>query len=171
MPTDATLLAASLLIVGLIALPALSAWRRRRFSREASGVAAELVAFAQALRRTNDCVPLDEALLARAQRLGMPELRSFELAHRLSPANPALLADAAQRLALRLKRRVAFERKMLARTASGRRRGAIAAALPPLILVTLAAAGRGLPVGALLFVAALEVLGCWLLLRVTRVAP
>jgi hypothetical protein len=171
MPTDATLLAASLLIVGLIALPAVSAWRRRRFSREASAVAAELVAFAQALRRSDGAAVLDETLRVRARRLAMPELRSFELAQRLAPAMPGLLADAAQRLALRLKRRVAFERKMLARTASGRRRGAIAAALPPLILVTLAAAGRGLPMSALLFVAGLEVLGCWLLLRVTRVAP
>ena len=171
MPTEATLLAASLLIVGLIALPALSAWRRRRFSREASAVAAELAAFAQVWRRSNYSVPLDEALLARVARLQMPELRTFELAHRLSPAMPGLLADAAQRLALRLKRRVAFERKMLARTASGRRRGAFAAALPPLILLTLALAGRGLPAGALVFVAALEMLGCWLLLRLARVAP
>ena len=171
MPTEATLLAASLLIVGLIALPALSAWQRRRFSREASAVAAELVAFAQALRRANHCLPPDEALLARVARLRMPELKTFELAHRLSPAMPDMLADAAQRLALRLKRRVAFERKMLARTTSGRRRGAIAAALPPLILLTLAVTGRGLPVGALLFVAGLEILGCWLLLRLARVAP
>lgn len=171
MPTEATLLAASLLIVGLIALPALSAWQRRRFSREASAVAAELAAFAQAQRRSNHCLPLDESLLARVSRLRMPELKSLELAHRLSPAMPEMLADAAQRLALRLKRRVAFERKMLARTASGRRRGAIAAALPPLILLSLAVAGRGLPVGALVFVAALEILGCWLLLRLARVAP
>ena len=51
---------------------------------------------------------------------------SCELVHlqELTHAPPHLVADTAHRLALRLKRRVAFERKMLARTASGRRRGA-----------------------------------------------
>jgi len=171
MLTEATLLAAALLIIGLIALPALSAWQRRRFSREASSVAEELVAFGHAVRRSGSSLPPDESLMARAARLQMPELVSFVLAQRLSPASPELLAAAAQRLALRLKRRVAFERKMLARTAAGRRRGALAAALPPVILLMLAAAGRGLPVGALVFIAALEILGCWLLLRVARVAP
>jgi hypothetical protein len=80
-----------------------------------------------------------------------------------------LLADTAQRLALRLKRRVAFERKMLARTASGRRRGALAAAVPPLVLLMMALAGWGLPAGALLVLLLLEASGCWLLWRVARV--
>ena len=40
--------------------------------------------------------------------------------------------------ALRLKRRVAFERKMLARTAPGRWRGSIAAAAPAVVLLALA---------------------------------
>ena len=82
---------------------------------------------------------------------------------------PELLADTAQRLALRLKRRVAFERKMLARTASGRRRGAVAASIPPLALLALHAGGIQVPLAALLFVVALEACGCWLLWRVARV--
>ena len=91
------------------------------------------------------------------------------LAHELPRASPELLADTAQRLALRLKRRVAFERKMLARTASGRRRGAVAASVPPLVLVALHVAGVEVPPAALLFVLAIEAGGCWLLWRVAHV--
>jgi hypothetical protein len=91
------------------------------------------------------------------------------LAHELPRPSPELLADTAQRLALRLKRRVAFERKMLARTASGRRRGAVAASMPPLMLVVLHAGGIQIPLAALLFVVAIEACGCWLLWRVARV--
>jgi hypothetical protein len=80
-----------------------------------------------------------------------------------------LLADTAQRLALRLKRRVAFERKMLARTASGRRRGAVAASIPPLVLLAFHAGGIQIPLAALLFVVAIEACGCWWLWRVARV--
>jgi hypothetical protein len=70
---------------------------------------------------------------------------------------------------LRLKRRVAFERKMLARTAPGRWRGSIAAAAPAVVLLALAGAGIVLPEPTLLWLLALETLGCWLLWRAARV--
>ena len=83
---------------------------------------------------------------------------------------PELLADTAQRLALRLKRRVAFERKMLARTASGRRRGAVAAAIPPLVLLALHAGGhRRSRRPRWCSCCAIEAFGCWLLWRLARV--
>jgi hypothetical protein len=100
----------------------------------------------------------------------VPEFASLQLAQELAHPHPELLADAAQRLALRLKRRVAFERKMLARTASGRRRGAAAAAVAPLLLVALDAGGVSVPLAALVFVVCAEGLGCWLLWRFARVS-
>jgi hypothetical protein len=166
---DCTLPAAALLIAGLIALPALCAQARRRVSRDASEVATQLIEFAAGVRSTARCLPLDPLWLARAEALHMPEFVSFLLAQELARPNSALLADTAQRLALRLKRRVAFERKMLARTASGRRRGALAAAVPPVVLLAMSAAGQSVPPGALLVLLGLEALGCWLLWRVARV--
>ncbi|MEO8062029.1 MAG: hypothetical protein ABI821_04700 [Pseudomonadota bacterium] len=167
--TDSALLAAALLIAGLITLPTLCAQARRRASRNASEVARQLGEFAVTVRSAARCLPLDANLLLRAEALHMPEFASFLLAQELARPNPALLADTAQRLALRLKRRVAFERKMLARTASGRRRGALAAALPPLVLLIMAMAGWGVPSGVLLVLLLLEAFGCWLLWRVARV--
>jgi hypothetical protein len=167
--TESALLGAALLIAGLIALPALCAQARRRASRAASEVAVELGAFAEDVRSGRRCLPLEPAWLARAEALHMPEFVSFLLAQELARPNPALLADTAQRLALRLKRRVAFERKMLARTASGLRRGALAAAVPPLVLFAMALAGWSVPAGALLVLLLLETCGCWLLWRVARV--
>jgi len=161
--------AAALLIAGLIALPALCAHARRRASRDASEVAVQLIEFAASVRGAARCLPLEAAWLARVEQLRMPEFVSFLLAQELARPNPELLADTAQRLALRLKRRVAFERKMLARTASGRRRGALAAAVPPVALLGMTLAGQELPLGALAVLLVLEALGCWLLWRVARV--
>jgi hypothetical protein len=165
---NAALLAATLLMAGIIALPAIAAWHRRQRSREASAVADGLVEFAAAIRDGRDSIALDELLLARARHLQVAELGALMLAQELG-SPPALLADTAQRLSLRLKRRVAFERKMLARTASGRRRGALAAAIPPVALSTFAVSGHALPIAALILLLALEALGCWLLWRVSRV--
>ena len=169
MITESALFAAALLITGLIALPALCAQARRRASRDASEVAVHLSDFAANVRSERRCLPLDASWLARAQALGMPEFASFLLAQELARPDPQLLADTAQRLALRLKRRVAFDRKMLARTASGRRRGALAASIPPLVLLIMSLAGWSLPAGALLTLLLLEAFGCWLLWRVARV--
>jgi hypothetical protein len=99
----------------------------------------------------------------------VPEVISFEVALGLARATPEVLADAAQRLALRLKRRVAFERKMLARTRSGLLRGACAAAAAPFALLALSATGVAVPPGALALLLALEALGCWLLWRLAHV--
>ena len=166
---ERALFAAALLIGGLIALPALCAQARRRASRDASEVATQLIEYAANVRDTARCLPLDAAWRGRMEQLRIPEFVSFLLAQELARPDPALLADTAQRLALRLKRRVAFERKMLARTASGRRRGALAAAVPPLVLLVLGMAGQRLPTGALAVLLCLEAFGCWLLWRVARV--
>jgi hypothetical protein len=171
MPVEPASLAALVSIAGLIAIPAFDAWRRRFLSREASAVAAELQLFAAAVRAAQLCVPLDPDLRDRVAhlRVGIPEVIAFLLTQQLSQLAPEAVADAAQRLALRLRRRVAFERKMLARTTSGLRRGAIAAALPPLLIIGLAGAGLSLPAGGLLVLFLLEALGCWLLWRLARV--
>ena len=173
MLADTLLLAAMPAIAGLIALPAIVALCRRHATREASEVAVALAEFAaasrRALARCDRCEPLDAHLSARAQRLRVPEFASLQLVQDLPQAPPELLADTAQRLALRLKRRIAFERKMLARTASGRRRGALAAIIPPLLLLVLHACGLVVPAGLLAFVIGLEAFGCWLLWRLARV--
>lgn len=173
MLADALLWASLPAIAGLIALPAFIAMGRRRAMHQASEVAAALAEFAAAVRRgtgTRASVhELDPALAARVERLGVPEFAALRLAQELPHARAELLADAAQRLALRLKRRIAFERKMLARTASGRRRGAVAAAIAPVLLLALHTAGIVMPSGALVFVVAIEAVGCWLLWRLARV--
>jgi hypothetical protein len=171
MSTDPTALVALAMLAAVLAWPVLLAAWRRGVNREASEVATALEAFADAARRAATCVEIDPALAVRMGRLGMPELSAFRLAPHLPNATPELVADAASRLALRLRRRIAFERKMLARTAPGRRRGAVAGALPPVMLLTLASVGAPVPVAALLLLAFAQALGCWLQARVARVAP
>jgi hypothetical protein len=173
MAADTLLLASLPAIAGFVALPAFAALCRRRATREASQVATALAEFAAAarrdLKRTQRCQPLDADLSARVQRLRVPEFASLQLVQDLPQARPELLADTAQRLALRLKRRIAFERKMLARTASGRRRGACAAIVPPLLLLALHVCGVSVPLATLALVTCLEAFGCWLLWRLARV--
>jgi hypothetical protein len=169
MPADVALLASLGFFAVLIALPALGAASRRRAMREASEVAGELSALAQDVRERAVCQPIPEMLCVRARRLRTPEFASLLLAQELTQRDPRLLADAAHRLALRLKRRVAFERKMLARTASGRRRGAVAASVPPAVLLAMHAGGLRVPLAALVFILAVEACGCWLLWRIARV--
>ncbi|HEU5134014.1 MAG TPA: hypothetical protein VFU13_02620 [Steroidobacteraceae bacterium] len=169
MSPDRVLFASMAVFAALIALPALAAASRRRLMCEASEVAGALSKLAAVARKSATCPPLDMSLWQRARRLRAPEFTSLLLAHELPRASPELLADTAQRLALRLKRRVAFERKMLARTASGRWRGAVAASVPPLLLVALHAGGIQIPHGALLLIVAIEACGCWLLWRVAHI--
>ena len=157
------------LLAVLIALPALGAMHRRRRSRECSDIALGLAEFAAAQRRCEIALEMDAKLLERARRLAIPELLGFEFACALPRAQPALLADAAQRLALRLKRRVAFERKMLARTAAGRWRGAVAGSCAALALLAMQSLGVALPGSSLVLILALQGMGCWLLWRVTHV--
>jgi hypothetical protein len=170
-PADAAMGLALLAVAALIGLPAIGAWRRRALSREASRVAEELLALAFVVRRDGKRAPLSAELVARLDRLrsGVPEIIGFLVTQQLAQLTPESQADAAQRLALRLKRRVAFERKMLARTASGLKRGAVAAAVPPLVVLTMAGWGSQPPWLALVLLLALEMLGCWLLWRTARV--
>jgi hypothetical protein len=93
----------------------------------------------------------------------------LQLAQELQRGGAAQLADAAQRLALRLRRRVAFDRKMLARTAPGLRRGAVAASVPPLMALLLHMGGVDIPLGAQLTLLLVEACGCALLWRLARV--
>ena len=153
----------------LIALPAIAAARRRIAMSEASEIAGTLSALVADVRKSAPCVLPESPVCRRAERLRAPEFAALLLAQELSQSSAELLADTAQRFATRLKRRVAFERKMLARTASGRRRGAIAASIPPVALLALHAAGIDIPLPALLSVVAIEACGCWLLWRVARV--
>lgn len=155
----------------VVALPAMAAWRRRAQSREDSEIAVALQSFALGLRRETAQAP-DPELTERIARLSdrVPESRSFLFALELGQLDPPLLADAAQRLGLRLRRRVAFERKMLARTRSGLRRAAVAAALPAVLWAGLLAFGLRPPDSLLLFVLFVESIGCLLLWRITRAA-
>jgi Flp pilus assembly protein TadB len=171
MTTELTSLAAVLMLAFVLAWPALVAGWRRRVSREASAVAGALETFAAEARRAGRCLEIDAALAARVARLRMPELGAFRLAPALPHATPELVADAAARLALRLRRRIAFERKMLARTAPGRRRGAIAGAMPPVVLLALAGVGVQVPWAALLLLGVAQGIGCWLQSRIAHVAP
>ena len=162
---------ALLTVVLLVALPAVFAWRRRAQSREDSELALELQAFALAVRREAIAGPEPE-LLARVARLSrrVPDTRAFLFALELTHLTPSLLADTAQRLGLRLRRRVAFERKMLARTRSGLRRAAVAAALPVVLAASFDPLGLHLPGVTVAFLLFLEMLGCYLLWRITRTA-
>jgi len=163
------LLGAYVVLGTLIAMPSLAALHGRRRSRECSEFAGALVEFASTVRREGRCLTIDDEFLRRARKLGVPELMSFEYLCELPHPDPVVLADAAQRLALRLKRRVAFARKMLARTTSGRRRAALAAAAPAFALLLLGASGVVLPFGAFMMLMLLEALGCWLLWQLARV--
>jgi hypothetical protein len=158
-------------VSALVALPAIGAWRRRELSRKASRVSEELLAFAFVVRREGQRAVPAAPLLEHLEKLrpGVPEIVSFLVTQQLAQLTPESQADAAHRLALRLKRRVAFERKMLARSASGLKRGAVAAALPPLVVLAMAAVDAEPPLLALGLLLALEALGCWLLWRTARV--
>src|SRR5262245_23404267 len=169
MTTELTAAAAVVMFALVLAWPAGLAWWRRGASREASEVAGALEAFAVQARRADRCPEIDAALASRMARLRMPEFGAFRLAPVLPNATPELVADAAARLALRLRRRIAFERKMLARTASGRRRGAIAGAMPSVVLLGLASGGAQVPNGALLLLIVAQSLGCWLQARIAHV--
>jgi hypothetical protein len=169
MAHDLPLFMALPLLACFIALPAAAAWRRRRTSREASEVAMELVNFAASVRSASRCLPVEASLQARILRLRVSDSASLLLAQELERGGFVLLADAAQRLATRLRRRVAFERKMLARTAPGLRRGAVAASAPPLLLLLLHLVGMQIPLAAQLSLWFIEAAGCALLWRVARV--
>jgi hypothetical protein len=166
---DVLLLGAWLLLALFIAMPALSAWSRRRRSREASDIAGLLVEFAAEVRRAEQCRSLDPLLKARLVGLRLHEATSLVVAEEIGRGGAELQADAAHRLALRLRRRVAFERKMLARTASGLRRGALAALVPPAAVLVLHAVGWEIPALMQLLLWLAELAGCVLLWRIARV--
>lgn len=152
----------------LIALPALAAWRRREHSREMRELADALITHAEALQTGSEPGGLAPELQRRLDGLGIPDTIVLNLAQEQA-GQRELLADCAQRLALRLRRRVAFERKMLARAAPGLRRGAFAASAPPLTALLLQSVGVEIPLGARLALLLVEIGGCVLLWRLARV--
>lgn len=163
------LLPALPLLACVIAMPAAGAWRRRARSRLASEAAAELATFADRVRREQRLVALDDSLRDRLRRLRLTDMAALQLAFDLNRGDVQPLAAAAQRLALRLRRRVAFERKMLARTAPGLRRGAIAAGMPPVAALALAMSGVEIPLSTQWLLLGAEVFGCVLLSLWARV--
>jgi hypothetical protein len=169
MGSELPLLLSLPLLAVFIALPAMAAWRRRRASREASDIASRLSAWAAALQREARVLPLDETLRLRLMRLRLEDAVLLQLAEENSRAAVPVLAESAQRLALRLRRRVAFERKMLARTASGLRRGALVACVPPVVVLGLHLWGVALPVSLWWTLLGFELAGCTLLWRLARV--
>lgn len=171
MTTELTSFAAVSMLAFVLAWPVLLAAWRRGVNREASEAASALEAFAAEAWRSHRCLEIDPALVARMARLRMPELAAFRLVPALPNATPALVSEAAARLALRVRRRIAFERKMLARTAPGRRRAAIAGAVPPVVLLALTGTGAEFPVAALLLLAFAQGVGCWMQARVAHVSP
>jgi len=156
-------------LAALVAVPWLAAMHARRRSRECSAFASRLDEFAAAVRRERRALAIEDSLMEAAAELGIPERPSFEYLRELTQPEPELLADSAQRLALRLKRRVAFTRKMLARTASGRRRAALAATAPAFLMLCMQAAGVAVPLPAQVVLVVLEAAGCWLVWRLARV--
>ena len=169
MADDALWFAALVALAGFIAMPAFMALRQRRWCADASDVATGLTQFSAVVRASARAQPLDAELQVRVERLRLPELASLRLAIELPDPPPQLLADTAQRLGLRLKRRVAFERKMLARTATGRRRGAVAASIAPLTFILLHSVGLDPPFAFLILLLVIEAGGCWMLSRLARV--
>ncbi|HET9864978.1 MAG TPA: hypothetical protein VFP37_16155 [Steroidobacteraceae bacterium] len=168
MSPDAALLACCVSIAAFAVFPVLETAWRRRASRESGEVAGALLEFARQWQEGRG-QPIDQDLLERARRLGVPEVVTFEFVQQQSRAAPDVHAQTARRLALRLKRRVAFERKMLARTAPGRRRGAIAMAAPGLAILGLRLGGLTPPLAALALLVVVELVGCWLSWRVARI--
>jgi hypothetical protein len=159
-----------LMLLGIfIALPALAAWRRRRVSPPASHHAAPLSRYSPEVRRSAARLPLEAEVLSGLRRLSWADAQSLDLAGELSRAGPEVLANVAQRLATRLRRRVAFERKMLARTAPGLRRGALAALVPPVVVMSAQVLGVDVPPLTLLTLWFAELTGCLLLWRLARV--
>lgn len=151
-----------------IALPALAAWRRRLQSREMNAVADALAEHTRRVQATGIDTPLDASLQERLDKLKLPDTVVLRLAQEYTHRS-SLRAECAQRLVQRLRRRVAFERKMLARAASGLRRGAVAACTPPLAALLLRSVGIEIPMSAMAVLLLVEVLGCVMLWRLSRV--
>jgi hypothetical protein len=122
-------------VLGCIAAPAAFAWHSGRGSRRASEFAAGLTQFAREVRAKNTPLPFPEELERAAVALAVPEQLSFTVALTLARLPADELAAAAERLATRVRRRIAFERKMRARTLPGRRRAALVGAMPILLLL------------------------------------
>jgi Flp pilus assembly protein TadB len=164
---------ALLCILGAVAMPALLAWGEDRRNRRASEFANGLQLFAREVRSRQVSLPLPADLESKGGALGFPEYTSFVVALTLPRLAPEDLAAATERFATRVRRRITFERKMRARTLSGRRRAAIAGALPVVLALAFAGVLHGeegdLPFLSIAVVAMLECAGAALLWRFATV--
>lgn len=198
-PTVAAALVAALLVAPAAAYRALRRRRRRRLLQQlpdaAASVAASLRAglalrqaleqvpryqaaptaqeFALALREHRLGVPLDTALEALAQRTQLHEYRMLVASLSIAKDLGGGLAEALDRLAVAVRRRVGMEERIVALTAQGRLQGVIVSLLPLVLMAALAwidpVSMRRLlttPPGwaALALIALLET-GGWLLIR------
>ncbi len=121
---------------------------------------------------------VDEALIGFAQRVPLPESEMLVTTVRIARESGGGLAEALDRLATTLRRRLALEGKIRALTAQGRIQGVIVAALPILVMLALVWLKPDSmwplftsPIGwaTLGAVAVLELLGFWLIRRIIQI--
>ena len=155
----------------LVAFPAVAAWRRRAQSREDSELALELQAFALAVRREAITAP-DPEFLGANLAAHAPRARDTRLPVRGGADAPDTGAagryGAAPRSAPSPAGGIRTQDACAHALGSAARRGA--AALPAVLAASLVPLGLHLPDITIAFLLLLEMLGCFLLWRITRAA-
>jgi tight adherence protein B len=127
------------------------------------------------VRKQRVGVSLDTALVELTQRIPTPEYSMFATTVRISRETGGGLAEALDRLAATLRRKLALDEKIRALTAQGRIQGIVVALLPPLVLLWLSPeAMRPLfhsPIGwvTLAGVVLLEVAGLMVIRKIVRI--
>jgi tight adherence protein B len=134
--------------------------------------------FALLLRQHRLGVPLDEVLEGFAQRTALHDARMLAATLAIARDLGGGLAEALERLAAAVRRRVAMEERIEALTAQGRMQGTIVGALPLIVALVLyamdpASMGRlaSTPLGwsVIGLVAVLEVVGALLIRKIVRI--
>lgn len=134
--------------------------------------------FALVVREQHVGRSIDEALLGMTRRVPLQEWEMLVTTVRIARETGGGLAEALDRLASTLRRRLALEGKIRALTAQGRIQGVIVALLPLVIMLALywlqpesMQALFTTPMGwvTLAVVAALELLGYWLIRRIVDI--
>jgi tight adherence protein B len=130
------------------------------------------------LRQHRLGMPLEEALQGFAARSGLHDIRMLVATLAIARDLGGGLAEVLERLSQSVRRRVAMEDRIEALTAQGRMQGRIVGALPLLLGAVLFAMEPG-PMGRLFstpagwlvlaLVAALELVGAWLIRRIVRI--
>jgi tight adherence protein B len=134
--------------------------------------------FALVLRERRVGLPIEQALHAMADRCVHYEFQMFVATLAIAGNLGGGLAEALERLAGSIRRRVAMDDRIAALTSQGRLQGSIVSALPVLIVIALSAiqpaaisALFATPLGwcTLLVVAMLELVGWLLIRRIVRI--